>query len=48
MVVWQIRDMNKPGSGDIVFHAHTISFSCSTQDDVGYYSTSVPIVIERN
>lgn len=48
MVVWQIRDMNKSGSDDVVFHAHTVSFSYSTQYDVSYNSASVPTVIERN
>lgn len=47
MVVWQIRDMNKPDSGDVVFHDHTISFSYSSHYVVGYYFTSVPAVIEK-
>lgn len=48
MVVWQIRDMNKPDSGDVVFHDHTISFSYSSHYVVGYYFTSVPAVIQKN
>lgn len=48
MVVWQIRDMNKPDSGDVVFHDHTVSLFYSSHYVVGYYFTSVPTVIEKN